>query len=392
MSWLGEFLELAKVGDRGERLQEVCKSLRGLGFSNSELSSLSGGVYPTSSVNRWTKGVEVTSSVEKDELMSELQGLVEGQHSVEDIKTFKKADTLLRGKPLNFERLVGLAEEFDSVKSTPTDLHCLAVQLGDSGMMVADVKRGLETLKSLEADGLSLPVQRELLRAANKYKTAQGILEAINAAADLGEALQLRVNEEAKVKELQERQAKAESEITSLKAEMVHLIADIALAKALREKYHFDQNSMNGLMGLAEKHGSVTGVIGALNAYTDLKQIEGKAAEAEARKGFAESQIRVLNGEVQQIQSTINALNQTLGAVEQLTKSSRQIMILAELVLRPREVAADDYEIAKLCTALLDGMQERAARSAMDPKLQRIIRTDVNIAARALDLYLRDVK
>jgi hypothetical protein len=110
-SWLGELLELSRVGDRGERLREVCRSLRGLGFSNSELSGFSGGVYPMSSINRWTAGVKVTSSAEKDELMSELRGFVEGGHNVSDIKACKEADSLLRGEGLDFERCIKLAGE-----------------------------------------------------------------------------------------------------------------------------------------------------------------------------------------------------------------------------------------------------------------------------------------
>ena len=65
MSWLGELLESSRVGDRGERLQEVCRALRGLGFSNNELSAFSGGVYPMSSINRWTKGVKVRAALRR---------------------------------------------------------------------------------------------------------------------------------------------------------------------------------------------------------------------------------------------------------------------------------------------------------------------------------------
>jgi flagellar biosynthesis chaperone FliJ len=391
MSWLGEFLELSRVGDRGERLQEVCRVLRGLGFSNSELSSFSSGVYPTSSINRWTSGVKVTSSAEKDELMSELRGFVEGGHKVSDIEACKKADSLLRGKGLDFERSIKLAADLESVESTPTDLQCLAVQLRDNDMTVADVKRGVDTQRALGDAGLSADVQQLLLRTANKYKTSERILGVIDAAISVDEVSLRRIQEEEKVKELLEIQMKFEAEIKSLEADTVHLKADIAFAKTLREKHHFDQSSMNELQKLAEKHGTVTGVIGALNAYTDLQRINGEVAEAEARKKTLDSEISHLRGEREEIQSTINAVHQSLGATEQLTKSSRQIMILAELIVRPREARADDYEIANLCRSLLSGVQERAAFLTMDPKLKRIIQRDMNIAVLALDVYLRGV-
>jgi hypothetical protein len=391
MSWLGELLAYSKSGDRDERLEEVCKSLRGLGFSNSELSGFSSGVYPTSSINRWTAGVKVTSSTEKDELMLELRGFVEGGHSVSDIDACKKADTLLRGKGLDFERCIKLTEELESVESTPMDLHCLAVQVRDSKMMVTDVKMGLETQRSLVEAGLSVDVQQLLLRAANKYKTSERILGVIDAAIGVDEVALRRLQEEEKVKELIEFQTNFENEIKGLAADVVHLKADVAFAKALREKHHFDQASMNELQTLAEKHGTVTGVIGALNSYSDLKQIKDEVTEAEARKKTLESEISSLNGEREQTQSTINALHQSLGATEQLTKSSRQIMVLAELILRPREVRADDEEIARLCRSLLSGVQERANFATMDPNLKRIIRSDVNVAVKALDVYLRGV-
>ncbi len=391
MSWLGELLTYSKSGDRDERLEEVCKSLRGIGFSNRELSDFSGGVYPTASINRWTAGVKVTSSTEKDLLMSELRSFVEGGHKVSDIETYKKADTLLHGKGLDFERSIKLAEELESIESTPTDLQCLADQLRDNRVKVADVKRGLDTQRALGEVGLSAAVQQGLLRAANKYKTSERILGAIDAAISVDEIALRRLREEEKVKELLEIQTKFEAEIKRLDADAVHLKADVAFAKTLREKHHFDQASMNELQTLAEKHGTVTGVIGALNAYADLKRISSEVAEAEARKKTVESDISRLNGERDQTQSTLNALNQSLGAVEQLTKSSRQIMILAELIMRPREARADDEEIARLCRSLLSGVQERANYMTMDPNLKRIIKGDVNVAVRALDVYLRGV-
>jgi len=390
MSWLGEFLELARLHERGEKVEKVCESLRRLGFSNSELSSLSGTEYPTSSINRWTKGVTVTSSVEKDELMSELRGFVEGGHRVGDLEDYKKAESLLGKKGVSLERIIGFVEEVDSVESTPTDLHCLIVQLRDSKMMVDDVKRGLETQRDLADVGLGVRVQQVLVRAAKKYGTAEGVLEAINAAGSIEEAILLTAQEREKAKGLIESQARAEAEFNRLEVGSAHLKADIAFAKSLREKYHFDQSSMGELRGLAEKHGSVTGVIGALNAYADVKRIRGEVEEAEARKSAVESEISSLSGERDQIQSTISTLNQTLGVMDQLTKSSSQIMVLAQLTLRPRDVTADDYEIARLVSALLGGVQERAVRSSMDPKLQRVMKNEVRIAAMALDLYLRN--
>jgi hypothetical protein len=41
LSWLGQLLELSKSKDRGDGTKEVCKALRGIGFSNNELSSFS---------------------------------------------------------------------------------------------------------------------------------------------------------------------------------------------------------------------------------------------------------------------------------------------------------------------------------------------------------------
>ena len=391
MSWLGELLESSRVGDRGERLQEVCRALRGLGFSNNELSAFSGGVYPTSSINRWTKGVKVTSSTEKDELMSELRSFVEGGHKVSDIETCKKADSLLRAKGLDFERSIKLAGDLESVESTPADLQCLAVQLRDNKMMVADVKRGLDTQRALGEAGLSVAVQQKLLRAADKYKTGEGILDAIDEAISVDEVALRRIQEEEKVKKLLGSKINLEANIQSIVASTVHLNSDIAVAKQLREKHHFDQSSMTELLEIAEKLGSVTGVIGALNAYRDLEQIKGEITEAVARKKTIESERSSLVGERDQIQSTINALNQSLGATEQLTRSSRNIMVLAELILRPRETRADDYEIARLCRSLLSGVQERAAYVTVDPKLKKIIQSDVNVTVLALDLYLRGV-
>jgi hypothetical protein len=110
MSWLGELLELSKSDDRGDRVQTVCKALRGLGFSNNELSAFSGGIFPTASINRWTRGVKVTSSEEKDRLMTELRSFVSDGFKVEDIEACKKADELLKDKDLDFEKCIKLVE------------------------------------------------------------------------------------------------------------------------------------------------------------------------------------------------------------------------------------------------------------------------------------------
>jgi hypothetical protein len=104
--WLGELLQLSRVAKRSEaerkRVEELCQSLRGAGYTNQWLEEFTGGRLPSGSIKRWTRGVEVRDTSGKDELMGELRAFVEGGHKVSDLGGYADAKKTLDGVPITF--------------------------------------------------------------------------------------------------------------------------------------------------------------------------------------------------------------------------------------------------------------------------------------------------
>ena len=86
----GELLELSRVAERSEAerecVEELCRLLRGAGYSNQWIEDFTGGWLLSGSIKKWTRGVEVRDTSGRDELMSELRAFVEGGHNVSDLR------------------------------------------------------------------------------------------------------------------------------------------------------------------------------------------------------------------------------------------------------------------------------------------------------------------
>ena len=105
-SWLGELLKLSKVEKRSEaergRLEELCRLLRGVGYTNQWIEEFTEGRLPSGSIKRWTRGVEVKDTSGKDELMSELRAFVDRGYKVSDLGEYADAKKSLDDLPMTF--------------------------------------------------------------------------------------------------------------------------------------------------------------------------------------------------------------------------------------------------------------------------------------------------
>ena len=93
--WLGELLRLSRTNNRSEedrgRVEALCRLLREAGYTNQWLEDFTEGGLPSGSVKRWTRGVEVSDTSGRDELMGELRAFVEGGHKVSDLVGYADA-------------------------------------------------------------------------------------------------------------------------------------------------------------------------------------------------------------------------------------------------------------------------------------------------------------
>ncbi len=187
--WLGELLQLSRVENRSEaereRVEELCRLLRGAGYTNQWLENFTGGRLPSGSIKRWTRGVEVRDTSGKDELRGELRAFVGGGHKVSDLSGYADAKKSIGGVPMTFTQCAVFADNLLKLDVDLQGFLRLNQELADTGLTAKSIEKTNELRKSLDAKGLKIEVEEEIYKAANRYGDGEGVLKTLAATESL---------------------------------------------------------------------------------------------------------------------------------------------------------------------------------------------------------------
>ena len=273
-STLGSLLELARIPVLSRRQRDdavsLMKELRREGFTNRDLAVLVGNRWKEPTIKKFTRGVKVRSTAERDVVLETFSRFTSAGKTLEDVEDYLSVKNHLDSQDLSFEIITTFFIKMTSQEFNLTKLTNLYWEIEKQEYTVADISGGLDVLRSLKLEGILIDTIKELKEATNRFGGLDDFLKAImtyeglhdlNAAKAL--ATDLLYQQQLELK-------KIESEINETQAQALTIISYMNVAESLVSQHSFDLHSLNTLMGVAKKYSNPSQILEALNSYKNL--------------------------------------------------------------------------------------------------------------------------
>jgi hypothetical protein len=374
-----------------DHVEELCRLLRGAGYTNKWLEDFTKGRLPSGSIKRWTRGVEVRDTSGKDELMGELRAFVEGGHKVSDISAYMDAKRTIDGVPITFAQCATFGANLLKLDIDLQGFLQLNQDLADTGLTATGITRTNELRRSLDAKGLKIEVEEEIYEAANRHGDGEGVLRSLAAIESLRSIVAEAMAQKKESDDYASKIVSQKAEYINLLNETVSYMGTVDVAKTLM-RHGFDLNACNELVKATEKYGSAPGVIGAVNLYNDIKEInvgvEGKKAEFNSW----DAGVKRLQAENASLLSQNAEANQILGEIAEKYRQSVYLRDIASIVNDPQGARIPGPALARIGVSFLVGFMMCAEASPdQNRKLIAAARSNIDYTVANLNSFLRGV-
>ena len=391
--WLGELLGLSKIEKRskqdGDRVEELCRLLRGAGYTNQWLQDFTEGRLRSGSIKRWTLGVEVRDTSGKDDLMGELRAFVESGHNVSDLDAYVDAKKAIDIVPISFAACATFAANLQKLDVNLIDFLQLNQELADTGLTANGILRTNELRKSLDGKGLRIEVEEDIFKAADRHGGGEGVLKMIAATESLGSILTEVITQKKESDGYAEKIASQKVELSSLEIETVSYGGTMDVAKTLMKR-GFDQNACNELLKASEKYGSAPATIGAVNAYNGIHEINLEVEGKKTEYNSWEAGVKKLQAENASLLSQNAEANQLLGQIVEKYSHSKYLQDIASIVTDPQGARIPGPALARIGVSFLTGFMMCAEASPdQNSKLIKGVKSNVDYTITYLNGYLK---
>jgi predicted nucleic acid-binding Zn-ribbon protein len=287
-----ELLGLAEVGHPSSeivgKVKGLMRELRKMGYTNEEVSGLTGQRWKESTVKLYTKGTKVGNPGPKREVTELLQTLIGRGMTLEQVEHAISLEKGLDSKQVGMEELASFLSE---IKSTGTDLKgFLAIhgELRNSGLTVEQLKQLLSYQSALQQMGITSDGLKAISETSKQYGGYEKVLQAVKAHDSL-ESL----NHEVTSRET--RKSNLDNEIANLTRKVEGLsdskrqIEDALNTYEKLKLVGFDEKVLTELKSSSDKYGGVKGVVEAINSYAMLRDLQQNISDLEREKGNLEA-------------------------------------------------------------------------------------------------------
>ncbi len=369
------FINLAKKPklNKSERdeARSLMVSLKQAGFSNDEISGISGGRWAANSVKSYSKGTTVINPDQYDSVVHLLQYLNTSTLILADVE--KTVATHGQLKSLNVT-LDGIVDVLFAAESSSMDLADLLEQhqaFQKIGLSPEKVSEALDARQYLKKIGLGLDSQVSLFDAIKTYGDPVALLEAITAYGTL-----LEIKEQVKAAEESLSKVKAdrgeqENQIEKGKEKLAALAASM-------EAYHkvielgYGESSLTELAGLSQKLGGPKAVVQACRAYANLKEIEDKIVEAENKLAGINSEIGKMSAEQSYLATGINMCVKLVKEHQFGIDSIEMLISLAQKYGDPMRVIEAIAAYGRIQAMLEEAGKQQGVVAALERKVAQL--------------------
>jgi hypothetical protein len=365
-STLSELLEIAKIPNISKTKRDeaivLMKELRRKGFTNREIEILAVGRWKESTIKKYTRGMKVTSTTERDKVLETFRDFIAAGKTSQDVEGYLKTDKMLKTYDLKLEIVVKYIDGILAQKIDQNNFFEIYTKTLRSDYSIEELSQGIDQLSELEREGLSLEVIKQLNRDNLRYGGLKNLLVTIKqfkTLEDINEAK--KIAEQDLVNKENERK-KLDIEIIQIKSQVLAMISYYNIAKVLVTEHSFDVPSLNILMEVAEKYGTPTVILGAINTHKSLeniiKEIEVKKSELELLKKELDDKEAKIEG----LNLFIEKANRAVGEIEASYKKSIALQSIVDIIYEIGEVEFDPERFKQISLLFLTGINRYAKK------------------------------
>jgi len=291
--------------DELKRAKELMIKLREAGFTNAEISELTGGGWSESTVKSYTRGVGVRDPSPRESAWGTLSQMVNMGLTLKDVEVAISVKKSLDSRGVGLEEASELLEEVRKSRVGLRDLIQTYKDLRDSGLTITQISEALTYKSRLEEVGLTIEGLKEVYKASEAYGGYEGLIKAANKYSSI-QAMEAEVNR------LRLEKEEVEKLLSELKGEVGRLVGEKTRVEGALKLYEelrgmgFDEEVLRSLKNVSEKYGGVKNVMDAVNTYGSLTDLESEVRKLEERKSSLEAELRRVEADYAHLQTIIS--------------------------------------------------------------------------------------
>lgn len=367
---LGQITRLSS--EDSARARELMSKLKSEGYSNEDISRLTGHVWSPNTIKMYTKGARMRGSGQQEESTELFASMVSLGLSLRDVKETVGTVQLLKSKGLSLEGVSVLLEEAEKARIKVSDLLSSYQAVRQHNIPVERLAELYAFKGELEGDGYSADILKEFLQLVQTFGEPGAVMESLKeyGSTQKVRAELLKVSEE---KEHVERKRDAlASELSSMQARYDGLKNVNSICETLLIKYGFTPSSLDRLLEVAEKYQSPSNTLEAVAKYNSLLELHKEIEAATKSKNELEERVKYLRSNLQSLQEREQDLNLSL---QEGLESANLQLASASAVAAGNITRSFQNEMAKI-RAAVDQYAKNAADAAVleeELRLARVI-------------------
>jgi hypothetical protein len=344
------------------RAKELMITLRQKGYTNNDISIMSGGGWSENTVKLYTRGTDIVDSTSKDEAIKVISEMVKSGLTLHKVNEAVSLKDYLDAEKMSLEDIVSLLQDLKSSGVGLEDIIQLnrsikveglsLKQLIELFMYKSDLEKAgftVELLKQLRQASISFGDANLVIKGINEYGNLVALENEINHASAKKEHIQLDIEQsQASLRDIQEKTAKQQELFKEYK-ELKELGFDEISLKQIKQiairygaanndhnsnisfnsdddsNYNNNNNNNNKSVSSIPTKDFVNKAFQALNKFADLSDIESEIKSLQRKRTDVEAALNKVNSDYAHLQSLIAICNTllydlkfSLPAIEQL--------------------------------------------------------------------------
>jgi hypothetical protein len=377
--------KLIEIGEQGQRLSgssrdeavSLIQELKSKGFKNREIAVLTGRRWSEATVKKYTKGVKILSTVEREKVLETFSMFAREGKTIQEVEDYLEIDKYLNSINQNFEAIGNLI-----IKTRGTGVFelflDLSKQIGMTAYNVQDISKGLDLLKKMHEKGITDKTIFDLDRSLGNFGGLSNFLKTIEKYQTLQKIEQDITEVKNELAQKNHKYRLLEIKIKDLKIESQMFSSLLRFTKALIEDHNFDLISTKTLFEIAEKYGSPAEILEAILCYQKIQELQKQRETVKSEINILKDERIKKEANLEALENFIEKANRSIGMIEASHSKSFTIQSIADLIYETGE-SIDPVHFKKILILFLIGAQGYIIKRGPIPGCDPLVENNVSI-------------
>lgn len=361
------------------------RKLRAHGFSNHDLEVILGGVWKEATIKRYTRGVKIVDTIERDEIMQTITELAARGIVHDDVQQTLEINRQLEKEGLTQEKIIQFFSNIRELRINLTDWINLQQEILELDVSIKEIETILNFIKKLREADLTTENITQLIGEAVKHQNISQFLQVISKYDNIL-TIQTEYNQ---LQENFENLKKTDDALKSLierqETQYMTYQTYIDMAKKLINDYNFDIISLSTIMDIIQKMGNPFQVLNAINVYKNLEELNAVRLEELAKYNQLHDKIKKLTAEKITLEVSVIEMMTKVGEITSSLEGNLILQNIKEIIIKPQEADIAPVDFMRIALLLMTGMNSFATHHRLTiPDWEKHVKYNMILATEAI--------